>query len=149
MDWDDARLGSSPIRGLTTQMAPAATSTSQNVTLPVIPELYDPKFLDVLLPKSDAPSAEVDVQKAASHPMMDALMATSNRTRTQNSDPAYSSTLSATLDAFQSLQPQSFDTGLKYTLANAWKEDPGLTLRIIWNSRSIHDGKSDREVFYQ
>ena len=81
--------------------------------------------------------------------MMDALKATAHRALTENWDPAYSSTLSATLDAFQSLRPGWFDINLGDTLKKAWAEDPELTLRIIWNSRSIHDGKSDKEVFYQ
>ncbi|KIJ06903.1 hypothetical protein PAXINDRAFT_51147, partial [Paxillus involutus ATCC 200175] len=32
-------------------------------------------------------------------------------------------------------------------LENAWSEDPVLTVRIIWNARSIHDGKGDKELF--
>lgn len=129
-------------------MAPAATSTCQDVTIPVIPELYDPNFLDVLLPKDDAPPVPAKVQEP-SHPMIDALKASVNRTRTTNNDPAYASTLSATLDAFQALKPHYFDTKLHHILADAWAEDPALTLRIIWNSRSIHDGKGDRNIFYQ
>ena len=31
----------------------------------------------------------------------------------------------------------------------AWAEDPDLTLKIIWNLRSIHDGKSEKEGFYR
>ncbi|KAI0262261.1 hypothetical protein BGY98DRAFT_1092197 [Russula aff. rugulosa BPL654] len=34
-------------------------------------------------------------------------------------------------------------------LAKAWAEDPALTLKIIWNTRSIHDGKGDKELFYR
>jgi hypothetical protein len=34
-------------------------------------------------------------------------------------------------------------------LAKAWEEDPSLTLRIIWNTRSIHNGKGDKELFYR
>lgn len=138
-------------------MAPVTAASSQNVTLPVIPELYDPNFLDVLLPKRDAPLA-VDVEMKEpepTHPMIDALMTTENRTRTTNNDPAYASSLSPTLDLFHTLRPEcwSYDMpgepSLSEKLEKAWKENPELTLRLIWNSRSIHDGKSDREVFYQ
>ncbi|EKM53550.1 uncharacterized protein PHACADRAFT_163867 [Phanerochaete carnosa HHB-10118-sp] len=72
---------------------------------------------------------------------MDALKAAANRTLTENWDPAYKSTLSPTLDAFQSLRPGWFDSDLGDTLKKAWAVDPEVTLRIIWNSRSIHDGK--------
>lgn len=34
-------------------------------------------------------------------------------------------------------------------LARAWAEDPALTLKIIWNTGSIHDGKGDKELFYR
>lgn len=34
-------------------------------------------------------------------------------------------------------------------LGSAWEEDPNLTLRIIWNTRSIHDGKGEKELFYR
>ena len=80
---------------------------------------------------------------------MDALKATSHRTLTDNLDAAYSSTGSPTLDAFYSVRPGCFDPELGGVLEKAWAEDPELTLRIIWNSRSIHDGKGDKEVFYQ
>lgn len=128
-------------------MAPPAAATCQNVTLPVIPELYDANFLDALLPKRDV-SMEPKVEEPH-HPMMDALKAFAHRTRTTNLDAAFSSTLSPTLDAFQTLRPGCFNPYLRHILKKAWEEDPELTLRIIWNSRSIHDGKGDKEVFYQ
>ncbi|KIP08703.1 hypothetical protein PHLGIDRAFT_68973 [Phlebiopsis gigantea 11061_1 CR5-6] len=86
--------------------------------------------------------------------MIDALMTTENRTRTTNDDPAYASTLSPTLDLFQALRPECWaddldGVPLSTKLEKAWQENPELTLRLIWNSRSIHDGKSDRELFYQ
>ncbi|GJE97334.1 vWFA domain-containing protein [Phanerochaete sordida] len=128
-------------------MAPLAAASCQDVTLPVIPELHDASFLDALLPVRDVPMVpKVDEPR---HPMMDALKAAANRTRTTNGDPAFASTLSPTLDAFQALRPGWFDPDLGTTLSKAWDEDPELTLRIIWNCRSIHDGKSDKEVFYQ
>ena len=105
-------------------MAPAAIASSQNVTLPVISELYNPDFLDVLLPELDGASPVQVEGPGPRHPMIDALQATASRTRTTNNDPAYASTLSPTLDAFHALKPQNFDTGLNDVLAKAWKEDP-------------------------
>ncbi|EPS98363.1 hypothetical protein FOMPIDRAFT_41926 [Fomitopsis schrenkii] len=80
---------------------------------------------------------------------MDALKATANRTFTENGAPAYSSTTSPLLDAFQELRPHVHGDNISPLLESAWKQDPELTLRIIWNARSIHDGKGEREVFYQ
>ncbi|PPQ86401.1 hypothetical protein CVT25_003581, partial [Psilocybe cyanescens] len=37
---------------------------------------------------------------------------------------------------------------LEQTLSNSWNEDPAWILRIIWNLRSIHDGKGEKEAFY-
>lgn len=132
---------------------PAAAATSQHVTLPVIPELYSPDFLDILLPVKqnvvhDAPLADADTPELR-NPMMDALKATANRTFTENGAPAYSSTTSPLLDAFQELRPHVHGDNISPLLESAWKQDPELTLRIIWNARSIHDGKGEREVFYQ
>jgi hypothetical protein len=61
---------------------------------------------------------------------------------------ALSSTGSATLDAFNGLNAWSFKDVSDY-LETSWKEDPGVTLRLIWNIRSIHDGKSEKELFYR
>ncbi|KAJ7472643.1 hypothetical protein FB451DRAFT_1036014 [Mycena latifolia] len=80
---------------------------------------------------------------------MDALRESSHRTLTENNAPAYDSTLSATLDAFQSLTPYSYGGKVGKLLGKAWAEDPELTLKIIWNLRSIHDGKSEKEGFYR
>ncbi|KAG6915849.1 hypothetical protein DXG01_009608 [Tephrocybe rancida] len=128
----------------------AAAASHQNVTLPDIPELYDPSFLDVLLPASKvrkgAPAKPV--AEAPKNMMMDALKGT-HHTLTENNAPAYSSTLSPTLDAFQNLSSATSIQQFNKYLENSWAEDPELTLRIIWNIRSIHDGKGDKELFYK
>ncbi|KAF9267496.1 hypothetical protein L218DRAFT_970914 [Marasmius fiardii PR-910] len=80
--------------------------------------------------------------------MIDALESTSNRTRTQNSAMAYDSTLSPTLDAFNGLSHSSGED-LDELLEKSWKEDAPLTLRLIWQQRSIHEGKSEKEGFYR
>ncbi|KAJ7081896.1 hypothetical protein B0H15DRAFT_952907 [Mycena belliarum] len=123
------------------------TRSSQNPVIPAIPELFNPNFLDELIPPAKAP---VQRQiKAPRNPMMDALCESSHRTTTENGAPAYNSTLSATLDAFQKLTPYSYGDSVGRLLERSWMEDPDLTLRIIWNLRSIHDGKGEREVFYR
>ena len=130
--------------------ASSAASTSQLVTLPHIPELFDPSFLDVLLPPRFTPDANANVD--APEPMnafMNALKSVAHRKYTQNAAPAFNSTLSHTLDAFHSLSFHMPREKVNVVLSNAWKEDPNLALRIIWNTRSIHDGKSDKELFYK
>lgn len=137
---------------------PAAAASSQNVTLPVIPELYSPNFLDALLPIKDDAASPAEPQPLVEsddgtvelgNTLMDALTRTVHRTFTENGAPAYASTTSPTLDAFQALCPRAHGANISRYLGKAWEEDPELTLRIIWNSRSIHDGKGEREVFYQ
>ncbi|KAG0700975.1 hypothetical protein DFH29DRAFT_982902 [Suillus ampliporus] len=79
---------------------------------------------------------------------MDALRSTAYHKFTEKASPAFSSTLSATLDAFQGMRPGVFGSNINGYLSKAWAEDPALTLRIIWSLRSIHDGKADKELFY-
>ncbi|KAJ7908213.1 hypothetical protein B0H13DRAFT_1617705 [Mycena leptocephala] len=80
---------------------------------------------------------------------MDALRQFSHRTLTENYAPAYDSTLSSTLDAFQKLTHFSWGDNVGKLLDKAWAEDSNLTLRIIWHLRSIHEGKSEKEGFYR
>ncbi|KAH7922325.1 hypothetical protein BV22DRAFT_1017531 [Leucogyrophana mollusca] len=129
---------------------PATVASSQNVTLPAIPELLNPNFLDVLLPPTtkSVPAGD-QTPTAPRNPMMDALRGTSHHRFTENGAPAFSSTLSPTLDAFQGVGPFTKGKDVDLYLERAWAEDPDLTLRIIWCIRSIHDGKSDKELFYR
>ena len=116
-----------------------------------MPELYDAGFLDRLLAQIPVDSQMKDIAKDVTpgNPMIDALVASASRTRTDNRSPAYSSTGSATLDAFQMLKPHSPRKALYPLLSKAWAEDPHLTVRMIWNTRSIHDGKGDKDTFYR
>lgn len=129
---------------------PAAASTSQVVTLPYVPELFDPNFLDVLLPPRPAPSADVAIGTTVPrNAFVRALKSVAHHKFTRNGARAFSSTLSSTLDAFQSLSAQMSTAKIASVLSKAWDDDPALTLRIIWNTRSIHDGKGDKELFYR
>ncbi|KAI0057785.1 hypothetical protein BV25DRAFT_1830699 [Artomyces pyxidatus] len=126
---------------------PPAAASSQIVTLPFIPELYDVNYLDALLPPKTETSAvlEPEIRNA----MMDALKATAHQVYTTNMAPAFDSTLSPTLDAFQRLVPYANSADIHAALTKSWDEDPNLTLRLIWNTRSIHDGKGEKELFYK
>jgi hypothetical protein len=137
-----------PCKRLVKMSMPLAASTSQVVTLPYIRELFDPNFLDVLLPPRPAPVPNVGTP-APKHAFMDALKSVAHHKLTQNAAPAFSSTLSSTLDAFQSLSSQMAAERIDSVLAKAWEEDSALTLKIIWNTLSIHDGKGDKELFYR
>ncbi|KAI5995300.1 hypothetical protein F5J12DRAFT_855869 [Pisolithus orientalis] len=133
---------------------PTAVRSSQNVTLPPIPELFDPNFLDALLPppKSTPPQeiiVEGSVESRVENKMMDALRSTVHHKYTENDAPAFSSTLSPTLDAYMGLRKGISGTSVDWYLEEAWAQDPTLTLRLIWRCRSIHDGQGDRELFYR
>jgi hypothetical protein len=110
------------------------------------PRALYPNFLDVLLPPRPDANVGAPVPKSA---FMDALKSVAHHKITQNGAPAFSSTLSSTLDAFQSLSIHMDTLTIDGVLARAWAEDPALTLKIIWNTRSIHDGRSDKELFYR
>ncbi len=126
---------------------PPSVASAQDFTLPEIPELYRPDFLDVLVP---APPVENKAasQPVKSNPMMSALQSTPTYTYTQNGAATYSTTDSPTLDAFQFVKDRH-GSALDILLCNSWKEDPALTLCIIWSLRSIRDGKGDKEGFYR
>ncbi|KAJ7157576.1 hypothetical protein C8R43DRAFT_1234503 [Mycena crocata] len=66
--------------------------------------LFDPNFLDQLIPPAALPVNPPPPQ----FNMMNALRQFSHRTRTANEAPAYASTLSVTLDAFQQLTGYSY-----------------------------------------
>ncbi|CAA7260377.1 unnamed protein product [Cyclocybe aegerita] len=131
----------------------SAAASSRSVLLPAIPELFDPNFLDVLIPGKHEDVMKLDVDEistvAPKNPMMEALKAVAHQTLTANGAPAYDSTLSPTLDAFSGLTRYTYGSRVGKLLDDAWKEDPGLTLRLIWSLRSIHDGKGEKEVFYR
>ncbi|KAF5388833.1 hypothetical protein D9757_005608 [Collybiopsis confluens] len=132
----------------------ALTLTSQKFTIPHIPELFDPNFLNVLLPppasSNDVLMEESDkVQPVPTNAMMEALQRSANHTFTANGAPALSTTNSPTLDAFLGLHSWIKAPEIDVLLTNSWKEDPGLTLRLIWQLRSIHDGKAEKEGFYR
>ena len=108
----------------------ASASTSQIVTLPHIPELFNPNFLDVLLPPCPALSTDANVGvPAPKNAFMDALKSVAHHKTTENGAPAFNSTLSGTLDAFQSLSVDMDTSTIDGVLSKAWAEDPALTLK--------------------
>ncbi len=125
-----------------------ASLSSQKISVPHIAELYESNFLDILLPKSDVAKA-APVAAEPTNPLMEALKSTTNQTLTENAAPALLSTLSPALDAFRVLTRYSDRAEFDKHLGESWEQDSNLTLRIIWQLRSIHDGKSEKEAFYR
>ncbi|KAK6526088.1 hypothetical protein TWF281_011126 [Arthrobotrys megalospora] len=125
--------------------------TSQTITLPHLPELYRVDFLDILLPPptQDPVAAIKHAAPAPKNPMISALDELSNQVRTENNAPALRSTGDAVLDAFHRPAAHHTPDDMSKFFGPAWKEDPEMTLRIIFYLRSIHDGKSDRKLFYR
>ncbi|KAG1738756.1 hypothetical protein EDB19DRAFT_1982320 [Suillus lakei] len=98
------------------------------VTLPTIPKLTNPNFLDVLLPVSEDASPILITENSLAHnAMMDALQSTAHHKFTENNLPAFGSTLSVTLDVFNSIHPGVSGFSIDHYLSEAWAEDPALT----------------------
>ncbi|KAF8549941.1 hypothetical protein OG21DRAFT_1447259 [Imleria badia] len=91
----------------------------------------------------------METEEVATNAMMDALRSVAHQKLTANDAPAFSSTLVSTLDAYLGLRSGIPGEKVDHYLENAWAEDPNLTLRIIWSTRSIHDGKGEKELFYR
>lgn len=68
---------------------------------------------------------------------------------TENGDLAYRNSEDALVDLFYELEEVVSGPRLNELLLAAWRENPAATLRIIFNSRSIHLGKSSRITFYR
>ncbi|KAI0470731.1 hypothetical protein GGR56DRAFT_143210 [Xylariaceae sp. FL0804] len=92
------------------------------------------------------------------HPFIDGLLApfaadpditSNNKMLTENHDLAYRSTTQPLLDLFAELEDVVSSRRLSKLLAAAWAEDPLMTLKLIYNARSIHIGKASRLTFYR
>ena len=138
--------------------APSASSpnmSTRNVTVPALDGLHDPNYLDRILPPprtipGPAPkSQEVSGEPPQGSAFMAALNDQANRQLTQNMAAAYASTLLPTLDAFNGLSQATDVEDYERLLQRSWEEDPKTTVQIIFNLRSIHEGKSEREGFYR
>ncbi|KAL7942528.1 hypothetical protein V8C42DRAFT_331270 [Trichoderma barbatum] len=72
-----------------------------------------------------------------------------NRMLTENADVAFRSTQNALVDLFFELEEVVSGPRLKELLDAAWAVHPLITLKIIFNARSIHLGKSSKNAFYR
>ncbi|KAG9079863.1 hypothetical protein FS749_008207, partial [Ceratobasidium sp. UAMH 11750] len=155
--------------GPTTTEIPAGDSldtTGWNLTVPRSSEIVKPisQLLEQLLPVKQAPiviptarlfetlfAAKKPPTTAPSSPVnsyAEALKKNQNRARTQNNAEAYRSTECAILDAFSGLNANSSTQDIYKQLNACWQRSPELTLRVIWNMRSIHEGHDNKIGFY-
>ncbi|PVF93373.1 hypothetical protein CPB86DRAFT_767963 [Serendipita vermifera] len=138
----------------TTPPSTSMKDSTRDVTHPDLPELYDPLFLDKLLPKqaqstSQAEASAADQQAKKNSAFMEALKVEANKQFTQNAAHGFASTLSPTLDAFNGLSQATDHADYDRLIRQSWEADPLLTVKLIFNLRSIHEGKSEREGFYR
>ncbi|EMD00088.1 hypothetical protein BAUCODRAFT_64234 [Baudoinia panamericana UAMH 10762] len=68
---------------------------------------------------------------------------------TENADVAYRTSGEPLVDLFYELEDVISSRRLRQVLERAWDKDSEATLKIIWNARSIHLGKSSRGTFYR
>lgn len=106
----------------------------------------------------DDASAQPEDTTLNNHPFMQGILSKStkrvraeddNFMRTQNLDLAYRSTKEPLVDLFSELEDAIIGTRLHELLASCWNHDALATLKIIFNSRSIHLGKASRYTFYR
>lgn len=93
------------------------------------------------------------------HPWTDALLSFDNKEEhvpnmnnqmfTENHDITHQSTTNALVDLFDELEDVVSGPQLRHILEAAWNYDPLATLKLIFNARSIHLGKSSRGIFYR
>jgi hypothetical protein len=72
-----------------------------------------------------------------------------NKKLTENADVTNISTKNPLVDLFYDLSENIAGDKPRSLLENAWKEDSLMTLKIIFNARSIHLGKSDKMASYK
>jgi hypothetical protein len=87
-------------------------------------------------------------QHHAHHRTLDDL-AKENKALTENADVTNISSQNAVVDLFYELGENTARDKLKSLLEASWNEDKLLTLKIIFNARSIHLGKSSKVACYK
>lgn len=89
------------------------------------------------------------LERSAAHVRTEADLAADNKKLTENTDVTNISSNNSLVDLFHDLSESTIPENLKWLLERAWKEDPLMTLKIIFNARSIHLGKSSRITAYK
>jgi hypothetical protein len=106
-------------------------------------------------------STEADNDRAQKAPFIAALethgahyrtlddLAVDNKAITDNLDVTSISSKSAVVDLFYDLGENTSSDRLKMLLEKSWREDALLTLKVIFNARSVHLGKANRVATYK
>jgi hypothetical protein len=84
----------------------------------------------------------------ADNPRPSKVLVDENKTFTDNADVTNISSKNALVDLFYDIGEGTSHSQLEKVLTAAWNEDALLTLKIIFNARSIHLGKSSRKAAY-
>ncbi|KAL5114476.1 hypothetical protein ACEQ8H_007619 [Pleosporales sp. CAS-2024a] len=91
----------------------------------------------------------VGLEKHRAHQRTLAYPAAANKTLTANLDVTFLSSLNPLVDLFYELEGETGGLRLHTLLEAAWKEDAALTLKIVFNTRSIHLGKGNKIAAYK
>ncbi|KFH48748.1 hypothetical protein ACRE_003540 [Hapsidospora chrysogenum ATCC 11550] len=131
-----------------TEVAPSTTGDIRDAV----------QAMDIDEAAQQEPSDYAKVQGPAEHPFMEGLLShdskpqeppsMENKMLTENADLAHQSTTNPLVDLFAELEDVITPPRLRELLEAAWSHDPQSTLRIIFNARSIHLGKSSKHIFY-
>ncbi|WVW79539.1 hypothetical protein I302_101508 [Kwoniella bestiolae CBS 10118] len=108
------------------------------------------RVIDSLIPLNPTPSSSTSapISAAPSAPFLEAMKGAPDML-TEKGAQAFSSTGSALVDLFNDFAPGIGVESLFNHLEKAWKEDPHATLKLIFQGRSIHEGKGWKEGFYR
>ncbi|TLD25158.1 hypothetical protein PspLS_05897 [Pyricularia sp. CBS 133598] len=152
----DAFVKSTVIVGDTSSSA-AVDAKSSTVKGDVLTETTEESVTNVLTPPSTTQDVRevlnsMDIntsQDEQSESEDESVVDMENKMLTENSDVAYRSTKNALVDLFAELEDVVSGPRLIELLNLAWDCDPDVTLKIMFNARSIHLGKSSRHTFYR
>ncbi|MBE3042873.1 DUF2828 family protein, partial [Candidatus Bathyarchaeota archaeon] len=107
----------------------------------------DDEFSEFL--KKDIGGLEQEPEMVTMEECTDTKPETDNTMATENKDKAHKSTTNPLVDLFAELEELVSGPRLGDLLDAAWAHDSLTTLKIIFNSRSIHLGKASRVGFYK
>ena len=89
------------------------------------------------------------MERHASRIMTEEDLTTNNKALTWNNDVTNISSKNPLIDLFYDLKETTSSKELPIIMRRAWKKDALMTLKIIFNARSIHLGKSSRNTLYK
>jgi len=151
--------------GLDKDITPAAGVAGTDASWDILSKGSDPKAReDVEMKEEPAPKAgetpAANADPKMADPFVSSLLnpsaalslaeqAPDNMTLTTNNMPAHASTLTPTLDLFNDLQSDISPAKLHDLLTQSWNMDPLETLKIVFQCRSIHLGKGEKDNFYK